>query len=97
MKDLLSVGWSPRNTHTKMDAGPLLVNLECLKYAHENGCPWDERICSSVAWKWSPRVFEIRARKRVSLGMEELVVLMVENLECLRYAHENGCPWNRWT
>ena len=23
----------------------LLGHLECLKYAHENGCPWDERTC----------------------------------------------------
>ena len=20
-------------------------HLECLKYAHENGCPWDEMTC----------------------------------------------------
>ena len=24
-------------------------HLECLKYAHEKGCPWDERTCSDAA------------------------------------------------
>ena len=68
-------------------------HLECLKYAHENGCPWDEDLfegclnghleCLKYArengvlgmnilvyscQKWSPGVFEVRARKRVSLG-----------------------------
>ena len=22
-------------------------HLECLKYAHENGCPWSEETCQS--------------------------------------------------
>ena len=26
-------------------------HLECLKYAHENECPWDEETCSSAALK----------------------------------------------
>ena len=24
-------------------------HLECLKYAHENGCPWDEYTCTAAA------------------------------------------------
>ena len=24
-------------------------HLECLKYAHENGCPWDEETCEEAA------------------------------------------------
>ena len=24
-------------------------HLECLKYAHENGCPWNEMTCSKAA------------------------------------------------
>ena len=26
-------------------------HLECLKYAHENGCPWDEDTCSEATFK----------------------------------------------
>ena len=32
------------------------------------------------------------------LGINGLVnVLQNGHLECLKYAHENGCPWDRWT
>ena len=24
-------------------------NLKCLKYAHENGCPWDKYTCAYAA------------------------------------------------
>ena len=24
-------------------------HLDCLKYAHENGCPWDENTCAKAA------------------------------------------------
>jgi len=24
-------------------------NLECLKYLHENGCPWDEHSCRTAS------------------------------------------------
>ena len=33
------------------------------------------------------------------LGMNILVLNAAEygHLECLQYAHENGCPWDEWT
>ena len=36
---------------TKIRVGllPLFGHLECLKYAHENECPWDKETCSSAA------------------------------------------------
>ena len=46
------------NTRTKMDVLgmkrlvlglPNMCHLECLKYLHENGCPWNEGTCSFVA------------------------------------------------
>jgi hypothetical protein len=72
-------------------------HLECLKYLHENGCPWDEETCGRAAafghleclkylyengCPWDERVCGSAARGG--------------NLECLKYAHENGCPWNEW-
>jgi hypothetical protein len=45
--------------------------LECVKYAHENGCPWNAKTCSWTAERGQ--------------------------LECLKYLHENGCEWNEWT
>ena len=41
-------------------------NVELLQHLHENGCPWDEVTLGLLPW--SSRVFEIRARKRLSLG-----------------------------
>ena len=73
-------------------------NLELLKYAHENGCPWDRSTCSSAAQN----------------GHLECLKYLHENgcpwddwtcssaafnghLECLKYAHEIGCPWGVYT
>ena len=69
--------------------------LEILKYAHENGCPWDENTCCRAAENgyldclkyvhengcpWNEGTCHLAAR--------------YGHLECLKYAHENGCPWN---
>ena len=42
-------------------------NIELLKFLRVKGCPWDEKTCSEACQIWSPRVFEIRARKRMWL------------------------------
>ena len=40
-------------------------------------------------------MFEICARKRVSLSEETCFEAALNgHLECLKYAHENGCPWD---
>ena len=47
-------------------------HLECLKYAHEHGCPWDENTCyvlmSCRLLLWTFGVFEVRARATGVLG-----------------------------
>jgi hypothetical protein len=70
-------------------------HLECLRYAHENGAPWDERTTSDAARNghldclryahehgapWDERTTSYAARHG--------------HLECLRYAYFRGCPWN---
>ena len=54
--DIDTCSWAASNGH-----------LECLKYANESGCPWDEKTCSNAAHNGHLRVFEIRARKRMSM------------------------------
>ena len=44
--------------------------------------------------EWTFGVFEVRARERVSLGRGTCQCRLNGHLECLKYAHENGCPWN---
>ena len=72
-------------------------DLTRLKYAHENGCPWDESTCEAATegghleclkyahengCPWDESACEAAAR--------------CGHLECLKYAHENGCPWDEW-
>ena len=43
-------------------------------------------------------MFEIRARKRFRLSWWTSCCAASEgHLECLTYAHENGCPWHERT
>ena len=72
--------------------------MHVIKYAHENGCPWDENVCSEASkggcldvlkyahengCPWNKRTCEYAARE--------------ENFDMLKYAHENGCRWDEIT
>lgn len=75
-----------------MCAAAVSGHMDCLKYVHENGCPWDEWTCAYTGhldclkythengcpWGW--RTCAYTAERG--------------DLDCLKYAHENGCPWN---
>jgi hypothetical protein len=69
--------------------------LKCLKYAHVNGCPWDENTCAAAAENgqfnclkyahlngcpWDSRTCEIASKNN--------------HIDCLTYAYENGCQWD---
>ena len=70
-------------------------NLDCLKYAHEHGCPWNENTCIAARLEWTLGLSEVRARARVSLGRGDvLFAAYYGHLDCLKYARENGCPWD---
>ena len=49
-----------------------------LEYAHERGCPWDEGTCCVCRLEWTFGVFEVRARARVSLGREHVLLCHVK-------------------
>ena len=68
-------------------------HLECLKYAHEHGCPWDEKTCMDAAdgghldclkyahengCPWNTSTCSFAAKNG--------------HLECLKYACAHGCP-----
>ena len=73
-------------------------HLECLKYAHEQRFPFELVDFLLCCLRRSARVFDIRARKRMSLARKDLFLCCeFGHLECLKYAHENGCPWNEET
>ena len=71
--------------------------LECLKYAREHGCPWDEYTCTLPP---NGHLECLKyAREHGCPWNEEDVRVCRQNghLECLKYAHEHGCPWDEET
>jgi len=74
-------------------------NLECLKYARENGCPWVKRIICKIAALGGNLECLKYARKNGCPWDKDTCsnAALGGHLECLKYAHENGCPWDEIT
>jgi hypothetical protein len=72
--------------------------IKCLKYAHENGCLWDEDICSFAAGNGQLECLKYLHENGCPWD-NFTCSYAAENgqLKCLKYAHENGCPWDEWT
>ena len=83
-------------------------HLECLQYAHENGCHWDRSwdsstlswvdVCSTAAAEGHLECLKYAHEKGCPWD-KYTCANAAENgcLECLKYAHENGCRWTDWT
>jgi hypothetical protein len=69
-------------------------NLECLRYAHENGCPWNARTCTFAAISGNIDCLKY-AHENNCPWNEETTNAAAEfgNVDCLKYAIENGCNW----
>ncbi|ATZ81203.1 ankyrin repeat domain-containing protein [Bodo saltans virus] len=73
-------------------------HLECLKYAHENGCIWDEWTCACAARKGHLECLKYAHENGCPWDVMTCASAAQKgHLECLKYAHENGCPWNSYT
>ena len=72
--------------------------LECLKHAHENGCPWDENTCAFAAMNGNLDCLKY-AHENGCPWDDWTCMRAAEygHLECLKYAHEHGCPWDENT
>lgn len=68
--------------------------LNLLKFAHENGYPWDEETCRAAA-KGGHLDCLIYAHEHGCPWSESICYAAEYNnrVDCLRYAHEHGCPW----
>ncbi|CAI6356034.1 unnamed protein product [Macrosiphum euphorbiae] len=60
-------------------------HMKCLKYAHENGCPWEEDTCLAYAFENGCYIQEYTCSQATLYG----------HLEYLNYAREIGCHWNK--
>jgi hypothetical protein len=80
--------WSVSVTRIAASSG----KLDCLKYLHENGCPWDEETCSDAATRY---IECLKYAHENGCPWEETTCIQAAihgNIECLKYAHQNGCP-----
>ena len=73
-------------------------NLNCLKYAHENGCPWNKDTCHYASQNGHLNCLKYAHENSCSWN-EKTCRRAAYNghLDCLKYAHENGCKWNKNT
>jgi len=72
------------------------VGLDCLKYARENGCPWDENTCEKAAIYGRLDCLKYAHENGCPWWDEKMCLsaALFGRLDCLKYAHENGCPWD---
>jgi len=69
--------------------------LDCMRYAHEHGCPWDVWTCSYAARNGHLSCLQY-AHDHGCPWNEWTCSYAAENghLSCLQYARDHGCPWN---
>ncbi|CAI6356757.1 unnamed protein product [Macrosiphum euphorbiae] len=70
-------------------------NLEFLRYAKENGCPWDARTCTLAAKSGHLECLKYARENGCDWDVWTCAFASDSGqLECLMYARENGCPWD---
>ena len=66
-----------------------------LKFARDNGCPWDEDTCANAARNGHFDILKV-AREN-GCPWDSITCANAarnEHYEILKFALENGCPWN---
>ncbi len=69
--------------------------MECLRYLHEQGCPWIWQASASAAY--AGHLDCLRYLYENDSEWNDLVTLYAAeggHLDCLHYLHENGCPYD---
>jgi len=73
-------------------------DLEGLKAARQNGCPWDERTCASAAQGGHLPVLQWARQNGCPWDAETCSYAAFRgHLPVLQWARQNGCPWNEET
>lgn len=68
-------------------------HIECLEYAHTNGCPWDANTCKIAAYNGHIKCLTYAHANGCPWDQQTLINAVTNgHIECLRYAYENGCP-----
>lgn len=77
------------------------VHLDCLRYAHEHGCTWDETTCNYAAHMGCVPCLQYAHEHGCPWSEATCIAATyaqqfdnTRRNECLKYAHEHGCPWS---
>jgi hypothetical protein len=65
--------------------------INCIIYAHENGCEWNSYTCANAAENGHLECLKY-AHENGCRWDSDTCLFSRNNLECLKYAHENSCP-----
>ncbi len=69
-----------------------------LKWARNNGCPWDERTCAKAAAFGHLEILKWARNNGCPWDKYTCVhATKFGHLENLKWARDNGCPWDEWT
>jgi hypothetical protein len=69
--------------------------IECLKYAHTHGCPWDEMTCEVSAGNGHLDCLQYAVENGCPWNKWTCELAAYNgHLNCLEYAHTHGCPWD---
>ena len=84
--------WSIMDEHT-IEWAARCGQMESLKFAHENGCPWHVRVCREAAGAGHLECLKFARENGCPWDATTCATAAFwGHLECLKYAHENGCP-----
>ena len=85
-------------SRTRLSVRHHVVSKERLKWARENGCPWDGGVCSAAARGGHLEVLQYAHANECPWDEDTCSSAAVKgHLEVLQYARANGCPWDEST
>ncbi len=68
-----------------------------MKYAHENGCPWDVYTCTYAAENGYLRCLRYAHNNDCPWdGLTCRIAAKNGNLDCLKYIHRNNCMYDKY-
>ena len=70
-------------------------HLDCLRYLHEQGCPWDKYTCSEAAR--GGHLDCLKYAHEQGCPWDDGVIAgaaSLQHLDCLNYAMESRCPFD---
>lgn len=86
--------WSVKVCEAAARAG----SLECLQYAHQQGCPWNRFTCEAAAHGGHILCLRYAHAEGCAWDAQTCIAAAAGgHLECLRFAHEKGCRWDSHT